>query len=533
MNTDQLANPESRIRRRARQYIEAGQLASAQASLESLVQRAPDDASARMELASVMLSRGQMRASTRQLLQAVPILPDDIRVIGQLVRLLYLSGETVAARACLDHPALARDPSAQALAMQANQRRMLGDIPAAKALMDRAMAAGIDTPGEHHLYAMLLQFTGDVDGAGKVLEKCLRRWPRFGSAAMAQARLRKQTPAANHVDFLQAQIGSMPADSRVPDELLIRAEFESALFKELDDLGRHDEAWSSLARSNAIMHALNPYDAAGETAIADAIVNASSSASSGLSRNGPVANSGGAIPIFIVGMPRSGTPLLDRMLSNHSNVVSAGEINDFLRHFHWAADVPPSGMQGMLRALERSGDMDFAELGARYLQQTQWRSRGRRFYVDKLPTNILMVPFIRQALPHAPILHMVREPMDVCFSNLKAMFGNVSAYSYDMHALAHYHAQYLRLADQWRTAIPDAMLDVSYASLVADPEASLRRVLEYCGLDMEEGCLHPERNASPVATPSSNQVREPIHTRSLGEWHNYAQYMKPLRQALG
>jgi hypothetical protein len=147
--------------------------------------------------------------------------------------------------------------------------------------------------------------------------------------------------------------------------------------------------------------------------------------------------------------------------------------------------------------------------------------------------NVRVVHFIQRALPQAPILNMVRDPMDVCFSNFKAMFGTSSAYSYDMQALAHYYRQHLRLIEQWRTTIPGAMLDVSYAALVRDPESTLLGVLRHCGLDMEANCLHPENNAAPVTTRSSHQVQQPIYTRSLGEWQNYAEYLAPLQQALG
>jgi tetratricopeptide (TPR) repeat protein len=467
--------------------------------------------------------------ATGAIVKAAQALPDEAHLNIQLVRRLYFNGETVAARACLDHFEKSSGLAAPVVAAQAHLRWMLGEIPASKKLIDRAMAAGVDTPDEYHLQAMLLQFTGNIDEAGEVLQECLRRWPSFGGAAMAQANLRKQTAETHHLDFLRRQLARIPSNSAVRGDNLVRAEFEAAVFKELDDLGRYDEAWSALARSNALMHQLNPYDGEGETAVTDALIHASGAI-------GPTGAAGpafqGPTPIFIVGMPRSGTTLLDRMLSNHSDVVSAGEINDFLRQLHWVADVPPAGFQGVLSAIHRTGQMDFAELGARYLKQTQWRAQGRRFYIDKLPINVQMVPFIRRALPHAPILHLVRDPMDVCFSNFKAMFGNVSAYSYEMRALAHYYGQYVRLTNHWRTTMPGAMLDVSYAALVSEPDASLRRILEHCGLDVEEGCLHPERNAAPVATPSSVQVREAIHTRSLGQWQHYAPQLETLRSAL-
>lgn len=530
MTTDPRHAAEDRLRRRAQQYIEARQTVAAQTTLEALLQRSPADALARMQLADILLERGQLRASTKHLLEVVARLPDDSRLITRLVRQLYLRGETVAARYCLDDPALTRDPSGELLAAMAHLRWMLDEIPEALVLIERAIAAGVDTPDEHFLHAMLLQFTGQLGRAGEVLGACLRRWPTFSGAAMAQARLRRQTPQSSHVDFLHEQLRRIPVHSSVAQDNQIRAEFEYALFKELDDLGRHEEAWSALARCNASMHALNPYDAGEEMAFVDAIIRQplASPASSGPS----LSDFTGPIPIFIVGMPRSGSTLLDRMLSNHSEVTSAGEINDFLRQLMWLADLPGGDTARRLELIRRSRSVDLNQLAARYLAQTQWRARGRGYYINKLPTNFPFVDLIHRALPHARILHMVRDPMDVCFSNLKAMFGNASAYSYDTAALAHYHGQYQRLMEHWRVTLPDAMLDVSYQSLVQQPAATMEKVLAYCGLELEDDCLHPERNAAPVATPSSAQVREPLHGQGLGDWRRYATQLERLRLAL-
>lgn len=518
------------LRRQARQSMDAGQWTAAQTALELLLHYEPHDVSIRMALADVILRQGRMRAATGQLLQAIPLLPNDASLIAQLAWRLLTNGEIQGARACLAHLARAPNPPAEVLSEQAHLQWALGEIPAARALMDRAVALGIDTSSEYYLNAMLHQFLGNVAEAEEVLLACLQRWPSHGDAAVILANLRRQTPEANHLDLFRDSLGRISAASVDARDKFVRAEFESAIFKVHDDCGRHDEAWSALARSNALMHDINPYDAQGEAALTDALVGITGSIAATAAH--AAAELDGPMPIFIVGMPRSGSTLLDQMLSSHSEVVSAGEILDFQRQFHWVADIAPRSAQGMLGAIKQSAHMDFAELGARYLQQTRWRAHGHRFYIDKLPINVRMVPFIRRALPRAPILHLTRDPMDVCYSNLKVMFGKASPYCYDQQALAHYYGQYVRLTDHWRASMPDAMLDISYADLVNEPEATMRRVLRHCGLAMEEGCLHPERNPAPVATPSSVQVREPVHSRNLGQWRRYEKQLKPLRLAL-
>lgn len=519
-----------RLRRQARQSMDSGEWGTAQAALESLAQCEPRDVPTRMALADVILRRGGMRAATQQLLQGIPSLPNDASLIAQLAWRLVTNGEILGARACLAHLGRAPDPPAEVLSEQAHLYWALGEIPAARTLMDRAVALGIDTSSEYYLNAMLYQFLGKVAEAEKVLLACLQRWPKHGDAAVILANLRRQTPEANHLELFLDSLGRMPAESTDARDQFARAEFESAIFKVLDDCGRYDEAWSALARSNALMHDINPYDARGEATLTDTLVGIPDAIAA--ATTDAAAEFTGPMPIFIVGMPRSGSTLLDQMLSSHSDVVSAGEILDFQRQFHWVTDVAPRSAQGMLKAIERSTEMDFAELGVRYLQQTQWRAQGHRFYIDKLPINVRMVPFIRRALPRAPILHLARDPMDVCYSNLKVMFGKASPYCYDQLALAHYYGQYVRLTDHWRASMPGAMLDVSYADLVNEPEATMRRVLRHCGLAMEEDCLHPERNPAPVATPSSVQVREPVHSRNLGQWRRYARQLEPLRLAI-
>jgi hypothetical protein len=184
------------------------------------------------------------------------------------------------------------------------------------------------------------------------------------------------------------------------------------------------------------------------------------------------------------------------------------------------------------KMISRIDQIDFPELGRRYLEQTRWRARGRPFYLDKLPPNYLLAGLIHRALPNAPILHMVRDPVDVCFSNYKAMFGESFPYSYNIDALVAHYRQYRRLMQHWHDVMPGRIFDVDYRALVTDPESTISAILDKCGLPHEPGLADTSRNKTAVDTLSSAQVREPIHARTLGEWRRYEAQLQPLRDAL-
>lgn len=518
-----------RLREQAIEHIRTNRTQAAQVALEDLVRIRPQDIPACLELAKLMTHHGQFRASSEPLLQAVRHLPEKASVLLSLADDLTMRGEVVAARTCLDHTSQVPDLAVDMLVELAWQRFNLGEIDVACEVMQRAFAVGTDAPGHYLLYSALLTYTGRVDTARDVLETCIKRFPEFGNAAAALARTCKQTREDNLLDYVEEQLRALPAPGENPQSLSNSAAFEYARFKVLDDLGRHAEAWQSLKRSKAMMSKLIPYDAAAEQALTDALVGMPAM------RAGPHDDSGredGPIPIFIVGLPRSGTTLLDRMLSAHSQVASAGELIAFWRQLHWVANVPPAGLHSLRHIAGHVAEVDIEAVGRRYLKHTGWLAGGRRYFIDKLPANIQMVPLIRAALPQARIINMLRDPMDLCLSNLQ-MFGHRSTYVNDLQTMADYHRLHLQLCARWRALAPDMMLDVAYEDLVRDPKATMQRVLDYCGIGIEEACLHPERNAAPVATPSSTQVREPIHTRSIGRWKVYAAQLEPLRRALG
>jgi tetratricopeptide (TPR) repeat protein len=512
---------EDRLWQRAQRYIELDQITAARITLESLVQRDPAHSGAHMLLASVLLSEGRVREAAKHAIIASRTLPDDAKAVSTTAHCLLRIGENVAARDCLRGFDTSRLRDGGMLVGLAHAFQMLGDHETALALMDRARDNGFDNPDFRYFRSLQLQFNGHIEEAGRELEACLRLGPTYGRASLTLARMRKQTAASNHLDYIRRQLQTVERGSED------HAAFEFAQFKVLEDIGKYIEAFAALERGNAIMYARQQHSIDRERALFDALIARTPPAfldQAGAKIEGP-------IPIFVIGLPRSGTTLLDRILDNHSLVTATGERSDFPRQLRWTADLHGHELidEALIERLER---IEYAELGRRYLEQTQWRALGKPYYVDKLPPNFMLIGLIHRALPQAPILHMVREPMDVCFSNYKAMFGDSYAYSYDIEALAAHYGQYRRLMQHWHTALPGRIFDISYNDLVVAPEAGALRILEHCGLPSESGCEDLSRNTGAVDTLSSAQVREPIHARTLGEWRRYERQLAPLQAAL-
>lgn len=516
--------------RQATEQVGRRQWEAAQASLQRLRDATPEDPRVALDLVAVMQARGLLRDSIVVLLDTARNEACTPELLLVLARTLYFAGEIQAARSCLARVEADMPRAAPQLVELARTRWLLGEHKAAYKLSGLALASGADSADASYLHATLAQYNGDIEAARANLLQCLAKWPRLGEAAVSLVHLEKQR-TTEQLERLDAHLARLRRDPPSPMQQQAEAHFHAARFKVLDDLGQFDEAWRALERANAMMQALYPYDEAGEAAICEALMQTSASLAD---RGAPtVASQRGPQPIFIVSLPRAGSTLLDRALSSHSAIASAGEINDLRRQLRWMTDVPANGVAGTLELVRRARTIDFAELGRRYLAQTQWRAPGKQWFVDKMPINVRMVPFIRLALPKAVIVHIHREPMDVCYSNFKAMLGASSAYSYSMASVAHYHRLYRELVDCWHRDCPGLMYEVVYEQLLRSPVATLAGVLNRCGLKIEPACLHPERNVSPVATPSCNQVREAPHLRSLGEWRRYETQLEPLRTALG
>ena len=440
---------------------------------------------------------------------------------GKLALALLRVGEVVTAlELVMLIKSAARDSGPDCIVL-AQALQAIGEHEPALEFVERARSLGFDNADVRYFHAIQLIFNGKLEAASKELDACLRVRPGFGRAALSRARLHRQTSATQHINDIRRRFRTSEKGS------VEHAALEFALFKELDDLGEYGDAWTALERGNAIMHLRLPYDIAREDVLLERLIALSTREFLQPQTNHGQAQQDGPQPIFIIGMPRSGTTLLERILGNHSQVTSAGELDDFANQLHWEVNHYTSALLDPT-LLDRMPSADYERVGSRYLAQTQWRARGKSYFVDKLPSNYFLAGAIHRALPHARILHMSREPIDVCFSNYKALFGDTCAYSYHLPSLVAHCRQYLRLMQHWHKVMPGRILDVSYADLVTSPEAMARRILDYCGLPFEEGCLDISRNRAPVATLSTAQVREGIHDRAQGEWRRYEARLAPL-----
>lgn len=504
---------------RAQRYLAEGNLDAARTVLESFVAHNPQHTHAHLILGDIAWQDGRVRDSARHAHMAASTMPADPEIIVAVSAALLRAGEVVATRACLVHPALAATRSIPVILQIAGQRGMLNENAEALAQFDRAVAAGADGSDLRFQRGAQLIFNGRLAEAERELRECVRQNPRHGRAWQELSRLRKQTPGDNHLDEL-ARVTAL-----VQPGSYEHASIEFARYKELEDLDRDDEAWTALAHGNALMYARHQHDPSHTERL---FANLARVCDAGFLKPAEVVHSGPQ-PIFIIGMPRSGTTVLDRLLGNHTQIASVGELDDFGRQVRWAADHIATLDDTIIERLPR---MDFAELGRRYLEQTQWRAGGKPFYTDKLPRNWMLAGIIARALPQARILHMVRDPMDVCFSNYRALFADAFAHIYDLEALASHYRVYRRMMAHWHSAMPGRILDVAYADLVQDPDATLRRALAFCGLPWEDGCADLTRNRSAVNTLSAAQVREPVHRRFVNSWRRYEKQLAPLARAL-
>ena len=237
-------------------------------------------------------------------------------------------------------------------------------------------------------------------------------------------------------------------------------------------------------------------------------------------------------PIFIVGLPRSGSTLVEQILASHSRVEGTMELPNIISITHQFDDMVAS-RDGYPETIGTAPLGLLTALGSRYLEETSLLRTGRERFTDKLPNNFSHVGLIHAMLPNASIVDARRHPMDCCFSTFKQHFAEGQAFSYDLEDLGRYYRCYLSLMDHWNAVLPGKVLHFQHEDLVRNPEANIRRLLDYCRLPFEPSCLSFHQTQRSVRTASAEQVRQPLYTSGVGYWRHFEKELEPLRQALG
>ena len=386
--------------------------------------------------------------------------------------------------------------------------------------LDEAKRADPDYPPTLLARGQVLLYMGRFDEAKLDIERCLRRAPELAQGWWLQSQAGRQTADRNHVCEIRAQLGRKGLKF---DEL---AMLQVALHKELDELGDYEAAWQALQRGCMAKRGTLQYTAAHSRELCDFLIAMPSMEAV------KAASSEDKTPIFIVGMHRSGTTLLEQLLDGSPQVRGVGELYDVTSAMRHAADHHCKGVIDTTIVQRATDGVDFADVGRRYLDGMAWRLGDEAFFTDKLPSNFLNIGFICRALPQAKILHMVRDPVETGFSNLRELFSDANPYSYDQLELADYFLQYRRLMAHWHAAYPGRILDVDYAALTRDPEAVMRKVAAFCGIDYSDAMSDPRSSKRAVSTASAVQVRDRVVRREVPKWAPYASHLEPLMAAL-
>jgi len=381
-------------------------------------------------------------------------------------------------------------------------------------------------PGEpRHYYnvACLQRSLGELLLAEDNFDAVIRLNPADYESYKIRSDLRRQTPERNHVDELEQLL-----DGEIKDERG-RVQICYAVAKELEDLGEAERSFTHLKAGSDRRRKLMKYDVERDLATIEAIKR--TFGQDGF--DGPDEGSDNSEAIFILGMPRTGTTLVERILASHSDVFAAGELNNFAAQL-----MTMIRAQNIDKKISRdemvasSAKLDFKRLGESYVNSTRPFTGQTKRFMDKMPLNYLYIGLIHLALPKAKIINLHRDAMDTCYAIYKQLFVDAYPFSYDLEELAKYYVAYHRLMEHWNSVLPGVIHTVRYEELVDDIETKTRQILDACELDWQPQCLKFYENKEASTTASTAQIRRPVYKSSVGKWRDYSGQLQPVAEIL-
>ncbi len=466
--------------------IESGDWATAKRAFRNVVSLDESHAAGWAQLARCCVTMGQYNLAEKALQNAMANKPEDPLVLDVIGNVHSLLGDQIEALRWFDRA-------------KAKAKSSFFDLSRAKALT----------------------FLGRLDEAREALEAVLREKPDAAIAHWMISRL-ETVSDCTHLDVMQEIAARIPSGH--PDASFLHY----AIGKEFEDLGEWDEAFSAYEAGAKARRAHVTFDETEESRLFETL---EATLTPEWFERQAAAGFDDASPIFVVGQPRTGTTLIERIITAHSDVESAGELQQFAMAMKRVSETSsPRPMTAEI--VEKIAGGDMKALGQLYLETTKAVRGASAHFVDKLPVNYLYVPLIAAALPNAKIIHIVRDPMDSCFASYKQLFAEAYYHSYDQEEMARHHVRYRNLMERWRAVVGPRMLDVVYEDTVADLEPNARKIIDFLGLEWQDACLSFHTQKSAVTTASAAQVRERAHTRSVGRWKNFEQHLGPMQSVL-
>jgi len=497
-----------------------GDIATASECCREVLKVKPDLVQAHFLVGLVALE-GQDRKTAFQAFGSVTQLqPDHAAAWAQLAKLYMGEGQVNLADAALNKAGELNVNDPTVLDLMGTTWSMMGEYGEALACYTRVESLRPGHPPFMLNRANNLIYHGRTEEAGEVLNDIIRRQPQSPQAHWALAGAVTASDRT-HIEQMQALVDDPQVHPRA------RAFYYYAIGKESEDLQDWEAAMTAFTAGAKSRRATVEYDEAAEVEMFSFLEQTFTA--DWLASQAP--GSPDPSPIFVLGQPRTGTTLIERIISAHSQVHSAGELQQFsLAIRRLANHADPKRFSANFFAA--SLGLAPSEIAGLYLQ-TASKMRGTTLrFVDKLPQNYLMIPLILSAFPNARIVHLTRNPMDACFASYKQLFADAYLHSYDQCEMARHHARYLHLMECWRERFPGRIFDISYEATTAQLEPNARALIEYLELPWEDACLEFHRQQGAVSTASAVQVREPAHTRSIGRWRRYESQLQPMLETL-
>jgi tetratricopeptide (TPR) repeat protein len=504
------------------EWKELGRLDDAVVSLQQALANKPNYADAYYNLGIVFKEMGRLDDAVASYQQAVSINPELVMAHNNLGNLLHALGRMDEAVSCYQ-AVLAIDPDVVETHYNiGNAFKDLGRLDEAITHFQKALAGNPHHGDAWNNLGNARQALGRLDEAVDSFRRAVAAKPELAEAHRQLANIRKFSESDNDVTAMENALGRAGGS----DEQRMHLAF--GLGKAHDDLGQFDKAFEYFSSANALKRAT--FDFSNDNVEAH-FNNLKSLFTKDLFDQFHGAGSSDDTPVFILGMPRSGTSLFEQILAGHPQIHGAGELYDLQRVIN--GNFGPIGDAAFADNITQADIGRFSNSGDEYARAIRSGAIGERFITDKMPNNFQLIGMIKLMLPNAKIIHCRRDPLDTCLSIFKTLFtANGHFYAYDQSELGRYYGLYLDLMDHWRDVLPGFIFDVQYEDMIADQETQTRTILQYCGLDWNDSCLDFHKLDRPVYTASAAQVRRPIYKDAVQSSKHYEQWVQPLRNAL-